>query len=211
MSATEDEWSATIVPRLVAAGADLDRVFQVNAIKPEGLEGTLRLPEDTKRLEEKILEHDVALVLLDPLMSTVNAKLDSHKDAEVRTALDPLVRLAHETRASLVGLIHVNKSQEGDLMNRLMASRALTAVPRGFLFCASYKPIETLDDSDQEDHLTPNRTTVGAARVPARPDQEQPGGQGHDLPPIPHGNQARRIRRGKPKGHPGHSTLSSTA
>ena len=34
-----------------------------------------------------------------------------------------------------------------------MASKALTAVPRGFLFCASHKPIETLDDSDGEDHL----------------------------------------------------------
>ena len=43
---TEDDWSATIKPRLVAAGADLDRVFQVNAIEPDGLEGTLSLPED---------------------------------------------------------------------------------------------------------------------------------------------------------------------
>lgn len=34
-----------------------------------------------------------------------------------------------------------------------MASKALTAVPRGFLFCASHKPIEALDDSDGEDHL----------------------------------------------------------
>ena len=34
-----------------------------------------------------------------------------------------------------------------------MASKALTAVPRGFLFCASHKPIETLDDNDEEDHL----------------------------------------------------------
>jgi hypothetical protein len=34
-----------------------------------------------------------------------------------------------------------------------MASKTLTAVPRGFLFCASHKPIEALDDSDEEDHL----------------------------------------------------------
>ena len=150
---TEDDWSATIKPRLVAAGADLDRVFQVKSIEPDGLEGTLSLPEDMKRLEEVIREHDVALIILDPLLTMVNAKLDTHKDAEVRIALEPVVGVAHAARASLVGLVHVNKSNEGDLLNRIMASKALTAVPRGFLFCASHKPIETLDDSDGEDHL----------------------------------------------------------
>ena len=55
---TEDDWSATIKPRLVAAGADLDRVFHVTAVG-RGLEGTLSLPEDTDRLEELIGEHDV--------------------------------------------------------------------------------------------------------------------------------------------------------
>jgi energy-coupling factor transporter ATP-binding protein EcfA2 len=150
---TEDDWSATIKPRLVAAGADLDRVFHVTAVSPEGLEGTLSLPEDTARLEELIREHDVALIILDPLLTMVNAKLDTHKDAEVRKALEPVVAVAHAARASLVGLVHVNKTNEGDLLNRIMASKALTAVPRGFLFCANHKPIETLDDSDGEDHL----------------------------------------------------------
>src|SRR5688572_27946901 len=74
---TEDEWSATIKPRLVAAGADLDRVFHVTAVSPEGLESTLSLPEDTARLDELIREHDVALIILDPLLTMVNAKLDN--------------------------------------------------------------------------------------------------------------------------------------
>ena len=148
---TEDDWSATIKPRLVAAGADLDRVFQVKAVEPGGFEGTLSLPEDMKRLEELIRDHDVALIILDPLLTMVNAKLDTHKDAEVRIALEPVVAMAHAAKASLVGLVHVNKSNEGDLLNQIMASRALTSVPRGFLFCAYYKPIEMLDPNDGED------------------------------------------------------------
>jgi hypothetical protein len=145
---TEDDWSATIKPRLVAAGADLDRVFQVKAIQPDGLEGTLSLPEDLKRLEEIIREHDVALVILDPLLTLVNKGLDTHKDAEVRRALEPVVRMAHITRASLIGLVHVNKSNEGDLLNRIMASKAMTAVPRGFLFCAKHTPVNPADDGE---------------------------------------------------------------
>jgi hypothetical protein len=146
---TEDDWSATIKPRLVAAGADLDRVFQVKAIHADGLEGTLSLPEDLKRLEEIIQQHDVALIVLDPLLTMVNAKLDTHKDAEVRRALEPIVSMAHGTRASLIGLVHVNKSNEGDLLNRIMASRAMTGVPRGFLFCANYMPVDPAEDSDE--------------------------------------------------------------
>lgn len=144
---TEDDWSATIKPRLVAAGADLDRVFQVKAIDADGLEGTLSLPEDLKRLEEIIKQHDVALIVLDPLLTMVNAKLDTHKDAEVRRALEPIVSMARGTGASLIGLVHVNKSNEGDLLNRIMASRALTGVPRGFLFCARYAPPDSGEDA----------------------------------------------------------------
>jgi hypothetical protein len=139
---TEDDWSATIKPRLVAAGADLDRVIHVAAVEPDGLEGTLSLPEDLKRLEEIIHDHDVALVVLDPLLTLINKKLDTHKDAEVRQALGPMTKLAHDAKVSLIGLVHVNKSTEGDLLNRIMASRALTGVPRAFLFCARYTPGE---------------------------------------------------------------------
>jgi AAA domain len=139
---TEDDWSATIKPRLVAAGADLDRVFQVNAIEPDGLEGVLSLPADIEELKKIIKNHDVALVILDPLLTLISKKLDTHKDAEVRQALEPMTRLANDTRVSLVGLIHVNKTTEGDLLNRIMGSRALTGVPRAFLFCAKYTPAE---------------------------------------------------------------------
>jgi hypothetical protein len=147
---TEDDWSATIKPRLVAAGADLERVFQVKSIDVNGLEGTLSLPEDLKRLEEIIREHDMALVILDPLLTLVNKGLDTHKDAEVRRALEPVVRMAHNTGASLIGLVHVNKSNEGDLLNRIMASKALTAVPRGFLFCAKYWQMTGVEDEDPD-------------------------------------------------------------
>jgi len=44
----------------------MERVFQVNAVSPEGLEGTLSLPEDTKRLEDLVRENDVAMIVLDP-------------------------------------------------------------------------------------------------------------------------------------------------
>jgi AAA domain len=132
-------------------------VFQVNAIEPDGLEGTLSLPADLHRLQEIIREHDVALVILDPLLTLVHKGLDTHKDAEVRRALEPVVRMAHDTKTSLIGLVHVNKSTEGDLLNRIMASKALTAVPRGFLFCAKYTPKASAEGKDDPGEPPPPR------------------------------------------------------
>jgi predicted ATP-dependent serine protease len=111
VAATEDAWEQTILPRLVAAGADLDCVFRVDTITPDGYPEGLSLPEDVAGLRLICEDEDVALVLLDPLIGTVGKALDSHKDADVRRALEPLSRLAHDVGVSLLGLIHVNKTR----------------------------------------------------------------------------------------------------
>lgn len=134
VAATEDSWGHTIVPRLMAAGADLDRVFRVDVTTSTGAEGTLTLPSDLGDLEWAITEISAALILLDPLMSRLGADLDSHKDAEVRQALEPLVALADKCDAAFLGLIHLNKSTGGDPLSRMMGSRAFAAVARAVLF-----------------------------------------------------------------------------
>jgi len=133
VAATEDSWEHTIVPRLMAAGADLDLVFRVDVRTPVGLD-TLSLPRDLAELEHRVREVQAALIVLDPLLSRLDAHLDTHKDAEVRLALEPLVALAHATDACVVGLIHVNKSSSNDALTLLMASRAFAAVARAVLF-----------------------------------------------------------------------------
>lgn len=131
--AAEDSWSHTIVPRLMAAGADLERVFRVDVVTSDGLGVEISLPQDLERLESAIVELGVALVCLDPLISRIDGALDTHKDAEVRKALEPIAKLADRTETLILGLIHVNKGQ-GDPLTVLMASRAFAAVPRAVLF-----------------------------------------------------------------------------
>jgi AAA domain len=137
IAATEDAWEQTVLPRLVAAGADLDRIYRVDAITPDGFPEGLSLPEDVAGLRRICEDDDVALVLLDPLIGAVGKALDSHKDADVRRALEPLSRLAHDVGVALLGVIHVNKTQGNDLLTRLMASRAFSAVARAVLFAAA--------------------------------------------------------------------------
>ena len=135
VAATEDSWEHTIVPRLMAAAADLAHVYRVDVQTYTGFETGLNLPRDLPALEEAVNKVQAAMILLDPLMSRLDAKLDTHKDAEVRQALEPLVAIANRTGAAILGLIHLDKSLSTDPLTMLMGSRAFAAVARAVLFC----------------------------------------------------------------------------
>jgi hypothetical protein len=134
IAATEDSWTHTVVPRLIAAGADLTRVYRVDVEAPGGGESPLLLPRDLPEIELAIAQTDTAALMLDPVMSRLDVTLDSHKDGEVRQALEPLVKIAERTNCTVLGLIHVNKSTSSDPLTTLMASRAFAAVARAVLF-----------------------------------------------------------------------------
>lgn len=143
VAATEDSWEHTIVPRLMAADADLALVYRVDVRTYAGFETGLSLPRDLQALAAAVDQVQAGLILLDPLMSRLDGKLDTHKDAEVRQALEPLVHIANATGAAILGLIHLNKSLSTDPLTMLMGSRAFAAVARAVLFC--------MVDPDDED------------------------------------------------------------
>lgn len=136
VAATEDSWEHTIVPRLMAADADLTRVARVDVTTSDGVDSWLQLPRDNSELLRVVRETEAVLIILDPLISRLASKLDTHKDADVRQALEPLVHLADKTGAVVMGIIHVNKGASRDPLNMVMGSRAFTAVARAVLFVA---------------------------------------------------------------------------
>lgn len=148
--ASEDSWEHTIVPRLLAAGADLKHIWRVDAQIDERACG-LTLPTDVPALAALVKDKNVALIVLDPLLGAIEGRLDTYKDSDVRIALEPITRLAHDTNATIIGLIHQNKNASGDLATRMMGSRAFLAVARAALICMRYK-----DDDGGDDDLTPD-------------------------------------------------------
>lgn len=127
--ATEDSWEHTIVPRVMAHDADLDRIFRIEVISG-GVHGDLVLPRDLEAMERSAPKVEAAFMLLDPLMSRLDEDLDTHKDGHVRRALEPLVAAADRSRMAVLGLIHHNKSGSTDPLQLVMASKAFTAVAR---------------------------------------------------------------------------------
>lgn len=129
IASTEDSWEHTIVPRLTAAGADLDRVLRVEVETSLGFTVGLHLPHDIAALADLARRERVALLILDPIISRLDS-LDTHRDSEVRQALEPLVNAADAVNMAILGLIHHNKGASGDPLNTVMGSKAFTAVSR---------------------------------------------------------------------------------
>lgn len=128
--ALEDSWEYTIVPRLIAAGADLNMVGRFDVVSDENEEVSLSLPYDNRLLESSIQEHDVALVTIDPIMSVLGEKINASRSKEVRSALDPLVRIADRTGSVILGIAHFNKGSSSDPTLSITESKAFTDVPR---------------------------------------------------------------------------------
>lgn len=131
----EDGTADTIVPRLIAAGADLNRIFIVNAVQAD--DGKRRrafnLQTDLALLEKTIAEiGEVALVIIDPISSYMG-KVDSHKNAETRSVLEPLSEMADRLRAGVLSITHFSKvgtTHNVKALDRFIGSIAFTGAPR---------------------------------------------------------------------------------
>ena len=146
--AAEDSWECVILPRLVAARADLDRVERIEAVTEDNMLDTVSAPADLERLRALCGDKQIKLLLVDPIMSVISGAIDTHKDREVRKSLDPMSRFASSTGVGILGLIHVNKASTSDPLNSVMASRAFTAVARSVLYC-----ITDPEDEKEEQYL----------------------------------------------------------
>lgn len=129
-AATEDSWERTLAGRLVVAGADMHRVYRVEVENVAGHTLPLSLPRDCDELAAEITAHDVGLMIVDPLISVVDSKLNPNQDADLRRALEPLGTLADETGCAIFGLAHFNKATGTDVLSRIMGGRAFSAVSR---------------------------------------------------------------------------------
>jgi putative DNA primase/helicase len=159
----EDGADDTVVPRLIAAGADLNRVHIVSAVRQEDGKGrrTFNLQADLMLLEQKIAEiGDVVLVIIDPISSYMG-KTDSHKNAEVRGALEPLSEMADRLKVAILSITHFSKSGSGNsnkALHRFIGSIAFTGAPR-----AAFAVIE---DTDNEGRILFLHAKNNLARKP---------------------------------------------
>lgn len=126
----EDDITDTLAPRLVAMTADLSRVHFVGDI--HGSEGVRAFdPATDTPLMREAAERvgNIRLIVVDPIVNAVAG--DSHKNGEVRRALAPMVELAADLGAALIGITHFTKGTSGrDPLERVTGSLAFGALAR---------------------------------------------------------------------------------
>lgn len=158
--AIEDSWEHTIAGRLKAAGANLSRVFRVDVEISEDETSVINLPSDFDLLEQAITQHDVKLVVLDPLISTISSVVDTHKERSVRTVLDPLARMADRTGCVMLGICHFGKGAGTDASSLITGSGAFKNVPRAIFGFA-------VDAENEARVMTQTKNSLGRSDHPS--------------------------------------------
>lgn len=126
----EDDLSDTIRPRLDSAGADVEQVIALAAVREDGKERWFDLVRDLPRLEEALANLDIPrLVIVDPI-SAYLGDADSHNNTSIRGVLGPLATLAAKNRVAVLAVTHLRKA-EGPALYRTMGSLAFVAAARG--------------------------------------------------------------------------------
>lgn len=135
----EDGAGDTILPRLLNADADMDRIGLLQTITDveDGFERMPTLPDDLQQIEDMIDATDARLVVVDPILSYIGENVNEYRDKEVRRALMPLIAMAQRRGLALVCLRHVTKSITGNAKHRGNASVAFTNLARSVLFAAT--------------------------------------------------------------------------
>lgn len=134
---SEDDAADTIVPRLIAAGADTSRVYILQG-RINGLGETHPFdPAKDIDLLAAELERigDVGLIMIDPIVSAVAG--DMHRANDVRRALQGLVDLAEQYDCAVLGITHFSKGSAGNNpAERVLGSQAFGALARTVLVAA---------------------------------------------------------------------------
>jgi putative DNA primase/helicase len=139
----EDQLATTVKPRLMAAGANCDRVFTLPAIHLDAKSSrAFLLTEDLDELDRRLVERpETLLVGIDPVTAYMGAgKIDSHKTADVRGVLGPLAALAEKHNVAIYTITHPPKAST-QAINAFIGSQAFIAAAR-----VGYLTVQEIDD-----------------------------------------------------------------
>lgn len=128
----EDGLGDTVKPRLLEAGADLDRVMVID-------DGDKPLTLSDKRLERAIRENHAKLLIIDPVQAFLGADVDMNRANEVRPIFRKLGEIAQETGCAIILIGHLNKAAGSQSTYRGLGSIDITAVVRSLLFIGKVK------------------------------------------------------------------------
>lgn len=156
----EDGIEDTIIPRLIAAGANLSYVHVIHGTIEHGRTREFDFQKDLPRLTDELEKNDrIGLIVIDSIVQAVAG--DSNKNSDVRKALAPLIELAERHNCAIVGVTHINKNSKGkDPLDRVTGSLAYGAAARIVLFTIKIQT-DLQDSAPQRCVLVRAKSNIG--------------------------------------------------
>jgi hypothetical protein len=148
MVTAEDALDQEVIPRLIAAGANRERVFILKCIRADPkTKRQFLLAEDLDQLEDESNRiGNVGLITIDPLTAYMGGKMDSHKATEVRSQLGPLKDFAERSDVAISAITHPAKNAGHKAIDHFIGSQAFVAAARIGHVCVE----EMQQDQDDE-------------------------------------------------------------
>ena len=133
----EDGLGDTVKPRLIEAGADLDRVLVID-------DSEVQLTLSDERIEKAIIENNARLVIIDPIQAYLGADVDMNRANEVRPIFMRLGQVAQRTGCAILLIGHLNKAVGMQSLQRGLGSIDIAAAVRSVMFIGKLKHDPTM-------------------------------------------------------------------
>ena len=133
----EDGLGDTVKPRLIEAGADLDRVLVID-------DSDVQLTLSDERIEKAIIENNARLVIIDPIQAYLGAGVDMNRANEVHPIFMRLGQVAQRTSCAILLIGHLNKAAGMQSLQRGLGSIDIAAAVRSVMFIGKLKHDPTM-------------------------------------------------------------------
>ena len=133
----EDGLGDTVKPRLIEAGADLNRVLVID-------DSDVQLTLSDERIEKAIVENNARLVIIDPIQAYLGSDVDMNRANEVRPIFMRLGQVAQRTGCAILLIGHLNKAAGMQSLQRGLGSIDIAAAVRSVMFIGKLKHDPTM-------------------------------------------------------------------
>lgn len=203
LAGTEDSLKDVVKPRLIAAKADVSRIYTVEVEvrgkdDDESYNRKAVFNQDLLALRRTVREHNVKMIAMDPANTFLGIDEERHSYSEIRATLEKVIRFAEEEDLLVVLIKHFKKNQSMgprlDAMSRLFGSAAWGEVVRHMLV------LRKVDDEIRERKALEPEDPVSAILSIEKNSYGKTAATG--LPPIGFALEETRLTIGKLKDQP---------
>jgi hypothetical protein len=171
---SEDSIEEMTIPRLVACSANLDNVIQIEGVVQDGKRNTFSLQDDIEQValwlnHARAEGRPFAMLVIDPVTSYLPGqklrKVDLNDAGQLRTVLEPWLRLADDHNIAIVCVTHFAKDTSRSMLHRVLGSAAFAQTCRSLLAVMDRQPTEDYEPDPHEKVMMQVKVNL-----PERPD-----------------------------------------